>query len=77
MHHFIYKDNELYCESVAIADIAKSPYEPMELYDPKVQQVSLEDKIAYAREIELKAKKFDKRIHKAAGIYYNERIYGQ
>ena len=32
MHHFIYKDNELYCESVAIADIAKSVGTPFYLY---------------------------------------------
>ncbi|KPK27855.1 MAG: diaminopimelate decarboxylase [Desulfobacterales bacterium SG8_35_2] len=32
MHHFIYKDNELYCESVAIADIAKAVGTPFYLY---------------------------------------------
>jgi diaminopimelate decarboxylase len=32
MHHFIYKDNELYCESVAIADIAKEVGTPFYLY---------------------------------------------
>ena len=32
MHHFIYKDNELYCESVAVADIAKSVGTPFYLY---------------------------------------------
>jgi diaminopimelate decarboxylase len=32
MHHFIYKDNELYCESVAIADIAKTVGTPFYLY---------------------------------------------
>ena len=31
MHHFIYKDNELYCESVAIADIAKAVGTPFYL----------------------------------------------
>jgi len=32
MHHFIYKDNELYCESVAIADIAEAVGTPFYLY---------------------------------------------
>jgi diaminopimelate decarboxylase len=32
MHHFIYKDNELFCESVAIADIAKAVGTPFYLY---------------------------------------------
>ncbi len=32
MHHFIYKDNELYCESVAIADIAREVGTPFYLY---------------------------------------------
>jgi diaminopimelate decarboxylase len=32
MHHFIYKDNELYCESVAIVDIAKAVGTPFYLY---------------------------------------------
>lgn len=32
MHHFIYKDNELYCESVAVADIAKAVGTPFYLY---------------------------------------------
>ena len=32
MHHFIYKNNELYCESVAIADIAKAVGTPFYLY---------------------------------------------
>ena len=32
MHHFIYKDNELYCEAVAIADIAKAVGTPFYLY---------------------------------------------
>ena len=32
MHHFIYKDNELYCESVAITDIAKAVGTPFYLY---------------------------------------------
>ena len=32
MHHFIYKDNELYCESVPIADIARSVGTPFYLY---------------------------------------------
>ncbi len=32
MYHFIYKDNELYCESVAIADIAKAVGTPFYLY---------------------------------------------
>jgi len=32
MHHFIYKDSELYCESVAIADIAKAVGTPFYLY---------------------------------------------
>lgn len=32
MHHFIFKDNELYCESVAIADIAKAVGTPFYLY---------------------------------------------
>ena len=32
MHHFIYKDNDLYCESVAIADIAKAVGTPFYLY---------------------------------------------
>ena len=32
MHHFIYKDNELFCESVAIADIAKEVGTPFYLY---------------------------------------------
>ena len=32
MHHFIYKDNELFCESVAIADIAKVVGTPFYLY---------------------------------------------
>lgn len=32
MHHFIYKDNELCCESVAIADIAKAVGTPFYLY---------------------------------------------
>ena len=32
MHHFIYKDNELYCESVAIEDIAKAVGTPFYLY---------------------------------------------
>ena len=32
MHHFIYKDNELFCESVAIADIAKTVGTPFYLY---------------------------------------------
>jgi diaminopimelate decarboxylase len=32
MHHFIYKDNELYCESVAIANIAKEVGTPFYLY---------------------------------------------
>ncbi len=32
MHHFIYKDNELYCESVAITEIAKAVGTPFYLY---------------------------------------------
>jgi diaminopimelate decarboxylase len=32
MHHFIYKDNQLYCESVAVADIAKAVGTPFYLY---------------------------------------------
>jgi diaminopimelate decarboxylase len=32
MHHFIYKDNELYCESVSVADIAKAVGTPFYLY---------------------------------------------
>ena len=32
MHHFIFKDNELYCESVAIADIAEAVSTPFYLY---------------------------------------------
>ena len=32
MYHFIYKNNELYCESVAIADIAKAVGTPFYLY---------------------------------------------
>ncbi len=32
MHHFIYKDNELYCESVAISDIAREVGTPFYLY---------------------------------------------
>jgi diaminopimelate decarboxylase len=32
MHHFIYKDNELYCESVAVADIAREVGTPFYLY---------------------------------------------
>ena len=32
MHHFVYKNNELYCESVAIADIAKAVGTPFYLY---------------------------------------------
>jgi diaminopimelate decarboxylase len=32
MNHFIYKDNELHCESVAIADIAKAVGTPFYLY---------------------------------------------
>jgi len=32
MHHFIYKDNALFCESVAIADIAKAVGTPFYLY---------------------------------------------
>jgi diaminopimelate decarboxylase len=32
MHHFIYKDNELYCESVAIEDIAQAVGTPFYLY---------------------------------------------
>ncbi len=32
MHHFIYKDNELYCESVAIAEIAEAVGTPFYLY---------------------------------------------
>ena len=32
MHHFIYKNNELYCESVAIADIAEAVGTPFYLY---------------------------------------------
>ncbi len=32
MHHFIYKDNELYCESVAVADIAETVGTPFYLY---------------------------------------------
>ncbi|MBW2485026.1 MAG: diaminopimelate decarboxylase, partial [Deltaproteobacteria bacterium] len=32
MHHFIYKDNELYCESVAIDDIAQAVGTPFYLY---------------------------------------------
>jgi diaminopimelate decarboxylase len=32
MHHFIYKDNALYCESVAIDDIAKAVGTPFYLY---------------------------------------------
>jgi diaminopimelate decarboxylase len=32
MNHFIYKDNELYCESVAVADIAKAVGTPFYLY---------------------------------------------
>lgn len=32
MHHFIYKDNELFCESVAIADIGKAVGTPFYLY---------------------------------------------
>jgi diaminopimelate decarboxylase len=32
MHHFIYKDNELYCEAVAVADIAEAVGTPFYLY---------------------------------------------
>ncbi|KPJ99997.1 MAG: diaminopimelate decarboxylase [Desulfobacterales bacterium SG8_35] len=32
MHHFIYKNNELYCESVAVDDIAKAVGTPFYLY---------------------------------------------
>ena len=32
MHHFIYKNNELFCESVAIADIAEAVGTPFYLY---------------------------------------------
>jgi diaminopimelate decarboxylase len=32
MHHFIYKDNELFCESVPVADIAKAVGTPFYLY---------------------------------------------
>ena len=32
MHHFIYKDNDLYCESVKVADIAKAVGTPFYLY---------------------------------------------
>ncbi len=32
MHHFIYKDNELYCESVPIVEIAKTVGTPFYLY---------------------------------------------
>ena len=32
MHHFIFKNNELYCESVAIADIAEAVGTPFYLY---------------------------------------------
>ncbi|MDX1775688.1 MAG: diaminopimelate decarboxylase [Desulfobulbales bacterium] len=32
MHHFIYKDNELYCESVAVSEIAKAVGTPFYLY---------------------------------------------
>ncbi|MBE9520919.1 MAG: diaminopimelate decarboxylase [Proteobacteria bacterium] len=32
MHHFIYKDNELFCESVSITDIAKTVGTPFYLY---------------------------------------------
>ena len=32
MHHFIYKDNELFCESVAITDIAEAVGTPFYLY---------------------------------------------
>ncbi|MBW2466988.1 MAG: diaminopimelate decarboxylase [Deltaproteobacteria bacterium] len=32
MHHFIYKDNQLFCESVAIADIAEAVGTPFYLY---------------------------------------------
>ncbi|MFC1837169.1 diaminopimelate decarboxylase [Thermodesulfobacteriota bacterium] len=32
MHHFIYKEHELYCESVAIADIAREVGTPFYLY---------------------------------------------